>query len=193
MDFNHIYGAGFRHGQVKTAGEVVYDIDAIIGVEGEPEQESTQIPGDDTIKATFSSSRTEQITVTANAISVDVFAAITGNTPEDITVPGTGEGEGPFPDVKVGVEIPLGTQAELNSPFVEVTGVINGKTDEGTNVKVTRVWHKVQFTSVKVNSSNGSEMSVELVGTATQTDKDIAGETISPLRVATLSIEQGSL
>lgn len=185
-DFNHIYGAGFRHGQVKTSAETVYDIDAIIGIEGEPEQESTQIPGDDTIKATFSSSRTENITVTANAISVDVLAAITGNTSTDIMSTGG-------TPAKIGVSIPLGTQSELNAPFVELSGVINGKTDEGTNVKVQKTWHKVQFTSVKVNSSNGSEMSVELAGIATQTDKDIAGTALSPLRVATLSVESGSL
>lgn len=185
-DFNHIYGAGFRHGQVKTADETVFDIDAIIGIEGEPEQESTQIPGDDTIKATFSSSRTENVTVTANAISVDVFEAITGNASEDIM-------NTESTPAKIGVSIPLGTQDELNAPFVELAGVINGKTDEGTNVQVKKTWHKVQFTSVKVNSSNGSEMSVELAGTATQTDKDIAGEALTPLRVATLSVEAGSL
>lgn len=82
--------------------------------------------------------------------------------------------------VKIGVSIPLGTQTELNSPFVEVSGVISGKTDQGTSVTVKRTWHKVQFTSVKVNSSNGSEMSVELTGTGTQTDKDIAGGTLDP-------------
>lgn len=183
MDFNHIYGAGFRHGQVKTANETVYDIDAIIGIEGEPEQESTQIPGDDTVKATFSSSRTENITVTANAISMDVLAAITGNTATDI---------GTSPNF-TGKEIPLGTQTELNAPFVEVSGVINGKTDEGTNVMVKKTWHKVQFTTVKITSSNGSEMSVELTGTAVQTDKGIAGAALTPLRVATLSIQTGSL
>ena len=183
MDFNHIYGAGFRHGQVKTADAEVLDIDAIIGIEGEPEQESTQIPGDDTVKATFSSSRTESLTITANAISMDVFAAITGNTATDVMETTT----------VVGKEIPLGTQTELNPPFVEVAGVINGKTDQGTTVMVRKTWHKVQLTSVKVTSSNGSEMSVEMTGTAIQTATDIEGAALTPLRVATLSVETGSL
>lgn len=182
MDFNHIYGAGFRHGQVKTAAEVVYDIDAIIGVEGEPEQDDIQIPGDDTLKATFSSSRREKITITANAISMDVLAAITGNT---ITTVGT--------TPQTGATIPLGTQAELNPPFVEVAGVINGKTDQGTNVTVKKTWHRVQLNSVKITSSNGSEMAVEMSGTAVQASTDIGGEALTPARVATLSVDTGSL
>ena len=85
-DFNHIYGAGMRHGQVKTADGTVYDIDAIINIEGDPQQEDTTIKGDDVVKATLSSNRTEDITISANAVSMDVLKAITGN---EITKDGT--------------------------------------------------------------------------------------------------------
>lgn len=183
MDFNHIYGAGFRHGQIKIADGTVYDIDAIIGIEGDPQQEDTTIQGDDSTKATFSSSRSESLTVTANAISMDVFAAITGNTVSDVMQSTT----------KVGVTMPLGTQAELNPPFVELEGVINAKTDQGTDVMVKKSWLRVQLNKVKINGSNGSEMSVELSGTAIQTDKDITGTAVSPSRVANLTIETGNL
>lgn len=182
MDFNHIYGAGFRHGQVKTAAAIVFDIDAIIGIEGEPEQDETQIPGDDTVKATFSSGRREKLTITANAISMDVLAAITGNT---ITAIGTGP--------QTGATIPIGTQLELNPPFVEIAGIINGKTDTGINVTVKKTWHRVQLNNVKITSSNGSEMSVEMSGTAIQASKDIADLALAPARVATLEISTGSL
>lgn len=177
-DFNHIYGAGFRHGQVKTSDGEVYDIDAIINIEGDPQQEDTQIPGDDTVKATFSSGRTEDLTVTANAVSMDVLQAITGNT---------------LSSSAGGSEIPLGTVSELNAPFVELTGVINGRTDVGTAVHVEKTWHKVQLNKTKINGGNGSELSVEITGSAVQTAKDITGAALASTRVATLKIKTGAV
>lgn len=178
--YNHTYGAGMKHGQVKVAAGTVYDIDAIINIEGEPEQENTEIPGDDTIKATFSSGRKENITITANAVSMDVIAAITGNTAEDVTKEAS---------TVIGKAIPLGTDAELNPPFVEVKAQITGKTDEGTSVNVIKTWHKVQLNSFTLGAGNGSEMSITLSGTAVRTDKEIDGQTaLSPARVATLEV-----
>lgn len=178
MDFNHIYGAGFRHGQVRTADGTVFDIDAVINIEGDPQQEDTQIPGDDVIKATFSSGRSEDITVTANAISMDVLEAITGNT---------------LATSASGSKIHLGTQNELNPPFVELSGVINARTDEGTAVTVKRTWVKVQLGKVKINGGNGSELSVEIAGSAVQSDKDVMGVALDETCVATLEIATGSL
>lgn len=178
--YNHTYGAGMKHGQVKVAAGTVYDIDAIINIEGEPEQETTEIPGDDTIKATFASGRKENITITANAVSMDVIAAITGNTATDVTGIGS---------TVIGKSIPLGTDAELNPPFVEVKAQITGKTDEGTSVNVIKTWHKVQLNSFTLGAGNGSEMSITLSGTAVRTDKEIDGTTsLSPARVATLEV-----
>lgn len=176
-DFNHVYGAGMRHGQVKTADGKVFDIDAIINIEGDPQQEDTTIKGDDVIKATFSSNRTEDITISANAISMDVLKAITGN---EITKNGTD-----------GVEIPLGTVSELNAPYVEVAGVINARTEGGTAVKVTKTWHKVQLNKTKITAGNGNELAVEISGSAVQASKDIAGQALASVRVATLKVEKG--
>lgn len=181
--FNHTYGAGMKHGQVRTQEGSVYDIDAIINIEGEPEQDTTEIQGDDTIKATFASGRRENITITANAVSMDVIAAITGNTVEDIK---KDEGE----DV-VGKKVPLGTDSELNPPYVEVKGQITGKTEEGTAVNVIKTWHKVQLNSFQLGAGNGSEMSITLSGTAVRTEKEIDGEKeLTPARVATLEVVQ---
>ena len=178
MDFKNIYGAGFRHGQIRVAAGTVFDIDAIINIEGDPQQEDTEITGDDGIKATFSSNRKEDITITANAIGMDVLQAITGNT---------------LATSASGSNIPLGTQSELNPPFVEVQGVINARTDQNTAVVVRRTWVRVQLNKVKINGGNGSELSVEISGKAVQSAKDITGATLTPARVATLAIETGSL
>lgn len=178
--YNHTYGAGMKHGQVKVAAGTVYDIDAIVNIEGEPEQDTTEIPGDDTIKATFASGRRENITITANAVSMDVIAAITGNSVEDIT--GTGS-------TVVGKKVPLGTDSELNPPFVEVKAQITGKTDEGTAVNVIKTWHRVQLNSFQLGAGNGSEMSITLSGTAVRAATEIDGTTaLTPARVATLEV-----
>ena len=174
--YNHTYGAGMKHGQITVAAGTTYNIDAIINIEGDSEQEDTEIKGDDTVKATFSSGRKETLTITANAISMDVLEAITGNTLETLSSP-------------AGKAIPLGTDSELKPPFIEVQAEIAGKTDEGTSVKVVKIWHKVQINKIKINAGNGSELSVEMEGVAVKTDKEINGGTaLSPARVATLQV-----
>lgn len=173
MDFNHVYGAGMRNAYVKIADGTVFDIDAIINAEGDPTQEDTEIKGDDTIKATFSSGRKEEVTINANAISMDVLQAITGNSVSSSAG---------------GSQIALGTQNELNAPFVEVGCEITARTDVGTAVTVKKVWHKVQLGKSKVTAGNGNEMAVELSGNAIQTDKDITGAALTNTRVATLHI-----
>jgi len=179
--FNHTYGAGMKHGQVKVAAGTVYDIDAIINIEGEPEQENTEIPGDDVIKVVFSSGRKENITVTANAVSMDVISAITGNKVADVK-------KGGGNDV-IGKTIPLGTDSELNPPYVELMGQITGKTEDGTAVNVIKTWNKVQLNSFQLGAGNGSEMSITLTGTAVRADKEIDGvKSLSPARVATLEV-----
>lgn len=176
MDFNHIYGAGMRHGQIKVAAGTVFDIDAIINIEGDPQQDDTTIKGDDVVKATFSSNRTEDITISANAISMDVLQAITGNT---------------LSSSAGGSEIALGTTAELNAPYVEVSGVINARTDQNTAVTVTKVWHKVQLNKTKITGGNGNELAVEITGSAVQAAKDITGANLASVRVATLKVNPG--
>ena len=180
MDYNHSYGAGFRHGQVKVAGGTVYDIDAVIGIDADPESEQTDIPGDDTIKATFTHGQKEKLTITANAISMDVLAAVTGNEVKDISAT-------PGP---AGKEIAGGTDKESNAPFVELTGVISGKTDKGTSVTITRVWHRVQVNTVKIDSSNGKEMAVTMSATAFKTGNDITNSPLSPARIYSLKVQK---
>lgn len=180
MEYNHSYGAGFRHGQVKVAGGTVYDIDAIIGIDSDPESEQTDIPGDDTIKATFNHGQKEKLTITANAISLDVLAAVTGTEIKDITA-------SPGPE---GKEFAGGTDKEANAPFVELTGVISGKTDKGTSVTITRTWHRVQVGTIKIDSSNGKEMSVTMSATAFKTGTDIASSPLTPARIYSLKVQK---
>jgi hypothetical protein len=175
-DFNHIYGAGMRNGYIRTADGDQYDIDATVNIEGDPSQDDTEIKGDDTIKATFSSGRKEDLTITANAVSMDVLQAITGNSVSSSAG---------------GSQIAIGTQSELNPPFVEVGAEINARTDEGTAVFVRKVWHKVQLGKSKITAGNGNELAVELTGSATQTDTDIVGGNLASARVATLFVLAG--
>jgi hypothetical protein len=176
MDFNHIYGAGMRNAYVKTADGDRYDIDAIINAEGDPSQDDTEIKGDDTIKATFSSGRKEELTINANAISMDVLQAITGNTVSSSAS---------------GSKIAVGSQSELNPPFVEVGAEINSRTDQGTAVIVRKIWHKVQLGKSKITAGNGNELAVELTGNAIQTATDIEGVALASIRVATLEVVTG--
>jgi len=172
-DFNHVYGAGLQHASVRDDDGVVYDIDAIINAEGDPTQEDTEIKGDDTIKATFSSGRKEELTITANAISMDVLQAITGNTVSSSAG---------------GSTIAVGTVAEMSAPFVEITMDVTARSDAGTAVIVRKVWHKVQLNKAKVTAGNGSELAVELTGIAIQTSTNIVGGALTTARVATLAV-----
>lgn len=170
-DFNKAYGAGLRHGYIKTAAGVEYDINAIIGIDADNEQTDTEIKGDDSIKATFSSGRKEPVTVSANGLTFDTIAAVTGNTVSSSAT---------------GMEVPLGTVSELNPPFVELGGLTNGRTDDGTAVVLKKVYHKCQFNSVKVKQENETEYSVEMVGTAYYTAYNIVGAALNPPRTSTI-------
>lgn len=177
-DFQKVFGAGLRNGYIRNADGDVFDINAVINIEGNPTQDDIEIKGDDTLKAVFSSGRREEITITANGITVDTLVEITGNAQSSSAT---------------GTEIPLGTQNELNPPYVEVGAQINGRAEDGTAVVVEKVWHKVQLSSTKITSSNENELSVEITGLAVQTDEDIEGTSLASARVATLKIRSGTV
>lgn len=177
-DFNKVLGAGLRNGYIRTSDGVVHDINAIISIEGDPQQDDTEIKGDDTLKATFSSGRREEMTINANGITFDTLQAITGNSQSSSAS---------------GTEIPVGTQTELNPPYVEVGGEVNGRSEDGTAVVIWKVWHKVQLRNTKINMANESEFSVEISGIAVQADEDIVGGALSPARVATVGTRAGQV
>lgn len=172
-DFNNAYGAGLVNGYIKTADGTTYDIEAIINIETDITQDDITVPGDDTVKATFSSGRREDMTITANAVSMDVIQAISGNA---------------ISSSAGGTNVALGTDSELNPPFVEVGGEVTAKTIDGTSAVVRKVWHRVQLRSTDVNAGNGNELSVVWEGTAYQATSDIAGNALASKRVATLSV-----
>lgn len=173
---NSFIGAGIRHGYVKNADGDVFDINAIMSVEADPEQDVVEVQGDDTLKGSFASGRRESITLSANALTFDVIQAITGNA---------------ISSSATGAEIPVGTQSELNAPFVECGGITNGKDDDGTLSYLERVFHKVQFTSISITQENGSEFSVEMEGTAYYTTTNIEGAALTPGRTSTVRRRNG--
>lgn len=175
---NKTYGAGLSHAQIRNADDDVFDIEAIIEVSADPSQDAVDVAGDDTVKTQFVFSQTEDLTVRANAITMDALEALTGNTMVEIgTSPVTGN------------EIPLGTDSEQAPPFVELSADIRAKTSTGDSATIRRTWHKVQFSSVKVINSNGNELSVELTGKAFKTALEIDGTTaLTPARIQTLLV-----
>lgn len=173
LDPTATWAAGLRDGKVKTANGDVYDINAVVSAEGEPQQEEIEVRGDDEIKAVFVSNVSENLTLTANAVSFDVLQAITGN-----------EQEGAASDM----EIALGTDSQENPPFVEVSARSQAKNKDGTRVDVVKTWHKVQILSVKITQAGESEVSIELTGRAFQTDVDIVDASLGSNRVATLTV-----
>src|SRR3954449_464129 len=86
-----VVGSGLLHAWVRDGDGTVYDFDAIMSGDADPEMDSTEIPGDDEIKATFNSNQKLSVSLTANAFSFDAYAAITGNPVTDVAaVTGTG-------------------------------------------------------------------------------------------------------
>jgi hypothetical protein len=173
---NSFIGSGLRHGYVKESDGTVHDIYGIMEVSADPEQDETEVKGDDTVLGTFASSRKENVTISANAFSFDAIQAMTGAT-------GASSASG--------TELPIGTTAEQNAPFVEVGAVTNGKDDEGNLTYVMKVYHKLQVKSVKVNQANGTEFSIEAPAVAYYTTKDITGATLSPGRTSTVKHHLG--
>jgi len=171
-----VYGAGLRNGYIRTADGVFHDIEAIINIESDISQEDTEIPGDDQIKAVMSSGRREELTITANAVTLDVITSITGNSVSSSAG---------------GAEIALGSDLELNPVFVEVGGEVVGKSSTGVAVTIRKIWHKVQLGQTKVNWGNGNELSVEITGNAYPSAVDITGAALASSRVATLKVDNG--
>src|SRR3954468_6633529 len=79
-----MYGSGLLHGWIKDAAGVVYDLDAIESGDADPSFDTTEIPGDDVIKAVFNSNQKADLSLKANAFSFDAYAAITGNSVTDV-------------------------------------------------------------------------------------------------------------
>lgn len=176
--FDKSYGAGLRHGYVKDTNGVVYDIDAIVTVDASPEQDETEVKGDDALKATFAFNRKETLTITANGLSLDVLQAITGNAVSSSAT---------------GAEIALGTTSELSPPFVEVGAYTNGKNSAGTAVVIKKVWHRVQLNKPVVKMAGETEFSVDFEGVAYQTATSITSVALASTRTATLEVYEGSV
>ncbi len=185
MDVTGFYGSGIRHAWVRDAEDNVADIDAIITVGGDVEMESTEIPGDDAIKATLNSNAKITMTIEGNSLSLEAHGMLTGNT-----VVQTPAVTGP-PATPQSAEIAGGTDSEMNTPYVEVGAVTVGKAADGRNAYLVRTFHKVQAGPVSTEQGNGSETTWSCDATAYPTTTDIAGEALASKRIDTRKIVIG--
>lgn len=167
------WAAGIRNAGIRDTSGAYYDINAVVQAEGDPQQDIVEVKGDDQLKTTFVSNIREELTLVANGVTFDAIQAVTGNS---------------YSSSALGQEIPLGTPSEENPPFIEIYGDSSAKNLDLTVVTLRKIWHKVQITSVKVTQQGETEFSMELKGTAYQTDEDIIGGALSPARVSTLKI-----
>lgn len=178
------YGSGVRHAWVRDADDNVFDIDAIVTVGGDTENEETEIPGDDAIKAVIRSAQRVSLSVEGNSLSFGAHGALTGNTatqtPAD-TSPATPQS----------AEIAGGTDSELNAPFVEIGAVTVGKTADGRNAYLVRTFHKVQPGPISTEQGNGSETTWSFDANAYPTTTDIGGEALATKRIDTRKIVIG--
>lgn len=184
MEITGFYGSGVRHAWVKDAEGEVADIDAIITVGGESESESTEIPGDDAIKATIRSANKMTITVEGNSLSFDAQAILTGNTVTQTPAVVS-------PASPQSATIAGGTDSELNAPFVEIGGVTVGKTANGENAYLVRTFHKCQAGPVSTEQGNGSETTWSFDATAYPTTTDIEGEALASKRIDSRTVYIG--
>lgn len=183
-DITGFYGSGVRHAWVRDADDNVYDIDAIITVGGDTENEETEIPGDDAIKATIRSAQKISLTVEGNSLSFGAHGALTGNTP--VQTPADTS-----PATPQSAEIAGGTDSELNAPFVEIGAVTVGKTADGRNAYMVRTFHKTQAGPISTEQGNGSETTWSFDAVAYPTATDIEGEALASKRIDTRKIVIG--
>ncbi|RKY30305.1 MAG: hypothetical protein DRP74_07260, partial [Candidatus Omnitrophota bacterium] len=105
MDVSKFYGAGLKHAYVKDDEGNEVDIFAIVSASGDREQDELEVKGDDEIKGVFISGSKESFTIEANGVSFEVIQMITGNS---------------VASSATGSDIALGTDSELNPPYVEI-------------------------------------------------------------------------
>lgn len=167
-------GAGLQHIEIKTADGEVYDVYGAVSADGEPQNESVEVRGDDRVLGTFFFSASEEVSITANALSLDVFQAITGNA---------------ISSSASGSEVAFGTNSEQNPPYVQVSALSVAKDVEtGNSVYIRKTWYKVQLSSPNISQAGEQEFSVELTGTAIQTDTDIEGEALDETSIGKVEI-----
>jgi len=183
MDITGFYGSGVRHAWVRDAEDEVFDIDAIITVGGDTDSESTEIPGDDAIKATLRSAQKISMTVEGNSLSFDAHAALTGNAVTQVAA------ADPIPQ---SASMAGGTDNELNAPFVEIGAVTVGKTADGRNAYLVRTFHKVQAGAITTEQANGSEATWSFDAVAYPTSTDVAGEALASKRIDTRKVVIGN-
>lgn len=184
-DITSFYSAGVRHAWVKNANGDVFDIDAIITVGADSDVESTEIPGDDAIKATIYSNNKLSLSVEANSLSFGAYGALTGNV-----VTQTAAVTGP-PAVPQSAEMLGGTDSELNAPFVEIGAVSVGKTADGKDAYMVRKFYKVQAQRPTSEQGNGSEVTWSFDATAYPTTTDIAGGALSKKAIDNVKVVIG--
>lgn len=172
MLYNAI-GAGLENGSVKTATGTTFDIYAIVEAGADVARDEVEVKGDDQSLGKFNFALKEDLTIRANGLSFDVIQAITGNT---------------LVSSPTYNEIALGTDNEKNPPYIEVSAETTAKDSGGTARTITKTWHKVQITSLKVAQAGETEFNVEMTGTAIQTSLDIEGNALATKRIATLKL-----
>lgn len=173
LDPNATWSAGLKDAKVRDSSGNLYDLNAVISIEGDPKQDEIEVKGDDEVKATFVTSLSEDLSIVSNGISFDVLQAITGNS---------------YSSSPTGVEIGLGTDSQENPPFVELIGRSQAKNADGTKVDLIKTWYKVQIYSVKITQAGEKEVACEMKARAYQADEDITGVALPEKRVAKLAI-----
>lgn len=182
MDITGFYSAGVRHAWVKDADGNVFDLDAIITVGADSDVESTEIPGDDAIKATIYSNNKLSLSVEANSLSFDAYGAITGNAVTQTAA------ANPIPQ---SAEMAGGTDSELNAPFVELGAVSVGKLPDGRDGYMVRTFHRVQCQRPTAEQGNGSEVTWSFDATAYPTTADVEGDALANKRIDTVKVVVG--
>ena len=175
-DVLNAFGAGLKDASIKNAAGDSFDIYGVVTAEGKTTREETEVRGDDQLLGTFGSSLREEITIEANAVSLEVIEAITGNA---LTI-ATG----------ASAKVALGTDSELNPVFVEVSALTNIKLKTGETGTLRKTWHKVQINTITLSQAGEQEFKVTMEGVALQTDVDIEDAAFTPAgnRVATVTI-----
>lgn len=165
MDAKNAFGAGLKDLKIVNSDGDIIDVYGVVTAEGSTQREETEVRGDDQILGTFGSSLREELTIEANAVSMEALEAITGNTVRSTTSTS---------------EIDLGTELELNPVFVEVQAFTTIKLKSGEPATLKKTWHKVQINNIQFSQAGEQEFKVTLEGIALQTDKDIQGVAFSP-------------
>ena len=160
------YAAGLEKVIVKV-GSRAYLFDAAVKASGNPQTGTTNVLD---YQAVNTGSLIQELALEANALSVPILTALTGQETHYNSQ---------------GAEVfSAGTTAGTNPPYFECTAISKAKDEDGNSVKLVSTWYKCKVKHVHPVQAGGSVFKVSIKATAYPTNVTVGGTALDSWRIS---------